>query len=318
METDQLTTETIKATQDLLENRYYTLFISSAHDTATALVQCDSDHDRRRVYDDHLDKYRRDCVELAIEAVQNFTDIAVASPSLPRSDPYSWLEEIVTRFTVRLAASTRTLLYLVFEKCSQPWLGFMPLPLCDPDSRTGLPVDPPKWIVPEGIAEDIWLGVVEGFADREEANSKAEIRLTIGPAMLQAKQRLKVLQLAYVSQKAAPSSPQDGQPVSGVNGSSRNAHQPNNDFAISDDGRCINWKGDEYQPTQMQGLILLALYEAWGRGLPDVPNKTLLKKAQAAPTSIVKSIFKSSALWQTLVISKSRGTYRLNLPEITQ
>ncbi|MBZ5525708.1 MAG: hypothetical protein LAP21_26100 [Acidobacteriia bacterium] len=80
---------------------------------------------------------------------------------------------------------------------------------------------------------------------------------------------------------------------------------------VSADGACVNWKGGVFLCTKRQAIVMLLLYSAWKKNQPAVWKMTLLGAAESE-TSDMKSIFKDSPLWQTLVVSgEKKGTYLL-------
>lgn len=94
------------------------------------------------------------------------------------------------------------------------------------------------------------------------------------------------------------------------------AQEPNPEtvFDYSESYRSIHYLGERYTLTRNQGLMLRVLYEAHETGHPDVDKERLLEAIENE-TSKVRDSWKSSRLWQKLVISGQRkGTYRLNLP----
>lgn len=84
-------------------------------------------------------------------------------------------------------------------------------------------------------------------------------------------------------------------------------------FAHSDDYRSINFNGKPYDLTRNQATIVRILHEAYQRGTPTIGRAELLAAVESE-TSRVRSFFRNSPLWKTLVAQGSRqGTYRLNL-----
>jgi hypothetical protein len=93
----------------------------------------------------------------------------------------------------------------------------------------------------------------------------------------------------------------------------RRVHQ-DEPFSISNDCRSVRHKGETVTVTRKQSVMLKKLHESYLLGHPDVDKATLLSAIENE-TSRVQDTFKNSPLWQTLVVSKRKGTYRLNLPK---
>jgi hypothetical protein len=85
-------------------------------------------------------------------------------------------------------------------------------------------------------------------------------------------------------------------------------------FSPSDDYRSLRFKRTNYVTTRYQAIMIRVLHEAYIAGYPDV-GATKLLSAVGNETSDVRNTFKNSPLWNTLVVGKRKGTYRLNLPE---
>ena len=88
-------------------------------------------------------------------------------------------------------------------------------------------------------------------------------------------------------------------------------------FDPSEDYRHIVFKGKPYSLSRKQAEIVKFLHQAAKSDHPDVGKDRLLGLIESE-TSDMRSIFKRHPLWQKLIISRSRGTYRLNLAEDEQ
>ena len=87
-------------------------------------------------------------------------------------------------------------------------------------------------------------------------------------------------------------------------------------FSASDDYRNITFRGEKHFLTKTQALIAKLLHEAYKRGHPMVPEDRLLF-AIGSRTEL-RSYFRRSALWGTLVIKGPRkGTFQLNLTPVS-
>jgi hypothetical protein len=89
------------------------------------------------------------------------------------------------------------------------------------------------------------------------------------------------------------------------------------EFDPSEDYRHIKFKGVPYSLTRKQAEVVKILHQAAKSGHPDVGKDRLLSRIESE-TSGMRSIFKNHPLWQTLITSASKGTYRLNISEAGQ
>ena len=85
-------------------------------------------------------------------------------------------------------------------------------------------------------------------------------------------------------------------------------------FSVSEDYRSVRFKGERHATTRFQAIMIRVMHEAHMAGHPDVGAMKLLEAIENE-TSDVRNTFRNSPLWNTLVVSKRKGTYRLNLPE---
>lgn len=85
-------------------------------------------------------------------------------------------------------------------------------------------------------------------------------------------------------------------------------------FSASEDYRSVTYNGDSHILTQNQSIMVRLLHRAHLAGHPDV-SKVQLLFAIESETSEVRNSFKKSPLWKTLIVSKRKGTYRLDLPD---
>lgn len=83
----------------------------------------------------------------------------------------------------------------------------------------------------------------------------------------------------------------------------------------SPDFRCVNWFGTNYTFTPLQAAIVKQLWEAWESGVPDVGGATLIENAgDDVEVNRVDQVFRNKPAWGTMIISTSKGTYRLCAP----
>ena len=88
--------------------------------------------------------------------------------------------------------------------------------------------------------------------------------------------------------------------------------RPDDFFKHSDDYTSISWQGEGYILTNRQAKVVKILHKEYLNGTPDVGENYILEQL-GTPDSDLKDTFKKSPLWQTLIISKKKGTYRLNI-----
>ncbi len=81
----------------------------------------------------------------------------------------------------------------------------------------------------------------------------------------------------------------------------------------STDFRSVHWFGTDYAFTATQAAAIKLLWEAWEDGTPDVGQETLLEAAGSSGNRL-RDVFKDNPAWQALVVSASRGTFRLTEP----
>jgi hypothetical protein len=81
-------------------------------------------------------------------------------------------------------------------------------------------------------------------------------------------------------------------------------------FSVSDDNRSVILDDKQYTLTRAQSQMFGVLYKGYQSGHPDVDKDSLLK-AIGNETSRVQDTWRHSPLWNTLVGSGRKGTYRL-------
>lgn len=71
----------------------------------------------------------------------------------------------------------------------------------------------------------------------------------------------------------------------------------------------------EFTLSPSQRVVIRELHEAWRKGTPDLSHSYLLEKLETN-TSRLRDTFKSNQdAWNTLIVSKRKGTVRLTLPD---
>jgi hypothetical protein len=83
-------------------------------------------------------------------------------------------------------------------------------------------------------------------------------------------------------------------------------------LTISDDSRSVLVDGVRHVLTMTQGQMMKVLFAAHQSGHPDVSKQKLLAAVERE-TSEVRDTWKKSPLWNTLIVSERKGTYRLKL-----
>jgi hypothetical protein len=96
---------------------------------------------------------------------------------------------------------------------------------------------------------------------------------------------------------------------SGTIGTTRDSEQSDPKCPFSDDFRSVAFRGQIHLLTPSQARMAEILWEALRRGHPAVSKQRLLSTVQS---SEVRDTWKSSELWNTLIVSKRKGTYQLN------
>jgi hypothetical protein len=94
-----------------------------------------------------------------------------------------------------------------------------------------------------------------------------------------------------------------GPPNAGVHVRSANQHSP--------DFRSVTWNDDRYSFTAKQAAIVEHLWSAFGRGVPDVGDGTLLELVDSQGAR-VSHVFRDHPAWDVMIIpGATRGTRRL-------
>ena len=90
---------------------------------------------------------------------------------------------------------------------------------------------------------------------------------------------------------------------------------PSPDFTHSEDFRSVCIMGQGFTLTPAQAKIIELLHEAWENGNPDLGHAFILVKLESTSKRL-RDLFQSNrGAWKALIISKKKGTARLNLPE---
>jgi hypothetical protein len=79
------------------------------------------------------------------------------------------------------------------------------------------------------------------------------------------------------------------------------------------DFSCFVLRGREYKFGEMQAKIIHRLYNAWESGKPWVYGKRLLSEVGSGSDRI-QSVFNHNNNWRKVILSDSKGMYRLNMP----
>ena len=83
-----------------------------------------------------------------------------------------------------------------------------------------------------------------------------------------------------------------------------------NGLDVSADFRTVRFKKKDHQLTRSQTKMFQVLYAAYEKGFPDVDKDRLLEAIENE-TSRVRDTWRNCALWKRLIVSKKKGTYRL-------
>jgi 7-cyano-7-deazaguanine synthase in queuosine biosynthesis len=82
-------------------------------------------------------------------------------------------------------------------------------------------------------------------------------------------------------------------------------------FSHSEDYVHVGLREDEYTLTEPQSAVIRILNEAFLRGTPDVRWRNIAAGIATSPRSM-RDVFKTVPNWRNLVVSRRRGTYRIN------
>jgi hypothetical protein len=87
-------------------------------------------------------------------------------------------------------------------------------------------------------------------------------------------------------------------------------------FQYSDDYSWVKFNGKECRFGPVAAPIVEALHAARKRGQPEMTGARLLEIAGAPLTSRLRDYFKNTGAWKSLIVSRHKGRYQLNLPPI--
>jgi len=89
----------------------------------------------------------------------------------------------------------------------------------------------------------------------------------------------------------------------------------------SDDFTYVCWYKTEYEFTKLQAACVKVLWDAWENKTPVLKEETILDKAGSLGSRL-RDVFKEkkgmNAAWGTMIVSSSKGCFRLREPEKTQ
>jgi hypothetical protein len=100
-------------------------------------------------------------------------------------------------------------------------------------------------------------------------------------------------------------------------GSRNSLNRSAQEFIHSDDYRSLWWNGAQFALSPGQAHVVQMLNEAGMNGTPDLGNAYILEQLERN-NSRLRDTFKNSPLWNTLVISRKKGTRRLSCLGRTQ
>jgi hypothetical protein len=90
--------------------------------------------------------------------------------------------------------------------------------------------------------------------------------------------------------------------------------EANATFPFSEDYRSVEFRKKQHTLTRNQSLMVSIMHRAFLTGFPNVDKDKLIAAIDSG-TSNVRDSWRGSSLWKTLLISRKKGTYRLNLPK---
>ncbi len=90
---------------------------------------------------------------------------------------------------------------------------------------------------------------------------------------------------------------------------------PPTGFQASEDYTSVMWRGQHFTFTEVQATAVEFLHNAWKRNLPDVRHSQIVAHLQSRGfyTKRLRDAFAGSEAWGTLIVSKRKGIYRLDL-----
>lgn len=269
-----------------------------------------------------LDEYIESLCDLTTDSISKYIEIATAEASLRNHpDATKKVRAAVLRNIIR-PGSRLLWAWMYWVVYAHPVPCVKILPLEEPDRLIGVGFPIPEWKrrhTPEMTSIE-WVHA-------EALHVRARLRADLSEKMMQADIAIKTAVLRNLPQSQRQTEvPVDHATINMavLIQPSQHPHPPQQDlklavpevhpaaFAHSDDFRSITFRGKTYATTLKQAKIIEALSKARQSGTPELGKARLLEIAEAE-TSELKAIFKSSPLWQSLVVSGTRkGTYRLN------
>jgi hypothetical protein len=226
--------------------------------------------------------------------------LVLAHPDLIGSNAKQWTYD---RVMERLTENFGTEMTSVFW-----WLSFAVNGTVDPMDVARW--EPPSWLIPSGITRQTIRGkigmpfvILIGKVVDEELD-KARVQNAIIDKHKRALTAKKDADHGWQSKAASGDLSAAGAP--------RQINKGRDSFPFSEDYRGVLFRKRWYPLTRNQSLMVRVMYQAFLDGFPDV-HKDKLLTAIESETSSVRDSWRASPLWNTLVVSRKKGTYRLNL-----
>lgn len=103
----------------------------------------------------------------------------------------------------------------------------------------------------------------------------------------------------------------------------RAEHKVCEEISATEGCEVLDWQGTRYIFSPKQAAVVRQLLDAWKRGRPEVPQSTLLRRADSESRFLFE-LFKRTGTrnrprqqhpaWKTLIVTVGRGLYRLAVP----
>jgi hypothetical protein len=157
---------------------------------------------------------------------------------------------------------------------------------------------------------DEWATLVRALAEKPSVVPSEAAVLPVKPAR---KRKQKQRRSRLPAKAALVSAPAQAQSVLAPSPESATGPAEEEVFTHSDDYRNITFRGQPHLLSANKAQIIRLLHEAHKQGHHATHQNALLNAVQSE-TSRVRSFFRNSPLWKTLIVlGPSKGTYRLNL-----
>jgi hypothetical protein len=94
----------------------------------------------------------------------------------------------------------------------------------------------------------------------------------------------------------------------------RNRPADDDDARHSPDFASVFWFGAEFEFTKSQAACVKVLWESLQNRTPSVGQETILELAESNQSEL-RMVFRDHSAWGTMIVTSSKGRYKLQVPE---